>query len=235
MNALSRCLGTYWSSSIGKKLIVAVTGLILVGFIAAHVIGNLTIFLGAEAFNHYAYFLHHSFHGIGIWLFRIGMLVVLVAHIAATVSLTRQNRAARKQYEHPATIQASRSSRTMIFSGIAILAFLIYHILHLTVHFGNEYGTDARYTTLLGDAEAHNAYQMVIDAFSWWPATLVYVVGMTLLFPHISHGVGSMFQTLGLRSNKSAPFIRQVSVGFSAFVWLGFVSIPILIMFGVVR
>ena len=84
MNALTRCLETYWSSSIGKKLVVAVTGLFLVLFIAGHLIGNLVVFMGPEPFNAYAYFLHHMLHGVGIWLFRAVLLVMLGAHIAAT-------------------------------------------------------------------------------------------------------------------------------------------------------
>jgi succinate dehydrogenase / fumarate reductase, cytochrome b subunit len=237
MNALTRCLTSYWSSSIGKKLVVAVTGVILVLFLLGHLIGNLTVFMGPEAFNRYAHFLHHMFHGAGIWAFRVFMLVVIVAHFAATISLTRQNRAARKSYEHPATIQASKASRTMIFSGLGILAFIIYHLLHLTVRFGNEYNTNLRYeTTLFGtEGKVHNAYQMVIDAFNWWPATLFYVAGITLLFPHIQHGVGSMFQTLGFRSARSAGLVRQLSIGYSVFIWLGFIIIPLAIQLGFVR
>lgn len=111
MNALSRCLGSYWSSSIGKKLIVAVTGVVLTLFLAGHLIGNLVLFMGPEPFNEYAYFLHHMLHGAGIWVFRAVMLAMIVGHIAATVALTRQNKAARKSYECQATIQASKSSR----------------------------------------------------------------------------------------------------------------------------
>ncbi len=109
MNALTRCLETYWSSSIGKKLVVALTGLFLILFLAGHLVGNLVVFMGPEPFNAYAYFLHHMLHGLGIWGFRILMLVMLGAHIAATVMLTKQNKAARKSYECENTIQASKS------------------------------------------------------------------------------------------------------------------------------
>src|SRR5690606_34985859 len=133
MNALSRSLSAYWNSSIGKKIIVALTGLVLVLFLAGHLSGNLLVFVGREAFNEYAYFLHHMLHGAGVWIARIGLLVALVLHVAATIALTRQNKAARKQYEHQATVQASRSSRMMIWSGFTILAFVIYHLLHFTM------------------------------------------------------------------------------------------------------
>jgi succinate dehydrogenase / fumarate reductase, cytochrome b subunit len=230
MNALTRCLETYWSSSIGKKLVVAVTGIVLVLFLAGHLIGNLVVFLGPEPFNEYAYFLHHMLHGAGIWLFRATMLVMVTAHIVATIALTRQNRAARQAYENTATIQASKSSRTMILTGLTILAFVIYHMLHFTARIGNEYNTLARYKTTVDGKEAHNAWLMVIDGFNWWPATLFYVIAMTLLCSHLMHGVGSIFQTLGLRTRKSAGLIQQFSIGYSLFIWFGFICIPVAIL-----
>ena len=151
--------------------------------------------------------------------------------IAQTVALTRQNKAARKNYEFQTTIQASKSSQYMIWSGLTILAFVIYHMLHFTARIGNEYNSLDRYkTTLHGvEGEVHNAWQMVIDGFNWWPATIFYVIAMTLLCSHLMHGVGSIFQTLGLRSKKSAGFIKQLSIGYSLAIWLGFISIPIAI------
>lgn len=232
MNALTRCLATYWSSSIGKKLVVALTGLFLLLFLAGHLVGNLALFMGPEAFNSYAYFLHHMAHGAGIWVFRIVMLVMLAAHIIATVQLTRQNKAARMSYEHPATIQASASSRHMILTGLTILAFFIYHILHFTVRAGNEYNNPALYTYLLDGKEVHNAWKMVIDGFSVWYVSAFYIVAMTLLASHLVHGFQSVFQTLGLRSKKSAATLQQFSIAYTAFIWIGFVSIPVAILLG---
>ena len=232
MNALTRCLETYWSSSIGKKLVVALTGIVLVLFLAGHLVGNLVVFMGPEPFNAYAYFLHHMLHGMGIWIFRIVMLGMVAAHILATIALTLQNRAARKAYECQTTIQATQSSRTMILSGLTILAFVIYHLLHFTARVANQYNDPQRYSFLLEGKEVHNAWKMVIDGFSWWPATLFYVIAMTLLCAHLSHGVGSIFQTLGLRSKKAASLIQQISIGYSLVIWLGFISIPIAIFFG---
>ncbi len=231
MNALTRCLDTYWSSSIGKKLVVAITGIVLVLFLAGHLIGNLVVFMGPEPFNTYAYFLHHMLHGVGIWLFRGVMLVTLAAHILATIALTVQNRAARKAYECQTTIQASKSSRTMILSGLTILAFAIYHLLHFTARIGPAAGYNDHhlYRFLLEGKEVHNAWKMVIDGFSVWYVTLFYVIAMTLLCSHLAHGVGSIFQTLGFRSRKAASLIQQVSIGYSLFIWLGFISIPLAI------
>ncbi len=229
MNALTRCLETYWSSSIGKKLVVAISGLFLVLFLAGHLIGNLVVFMGPEPFNAYAYFLHHMLHGVGIWLFRVGMLAILAAHIIATIALTLQNRAARKPYECKTTIQASFSSRTMIVSGLTILAFFVYHILHFTTRTGNDYNNPELYKFILDGKEVHNAWKMVIDGFSVWYVTLFYVISMTLLCSHLSHGVQSIFQTLGLRSKKAESLIKQISIAYSLFIWLGFISIPLVI------
>lgn len=232
MNALTRCLAAYWNSSIGKKLIVALTGLFLLLFLAGHLVGNLVVFMGPEPFNSYAYFLHHMGHGAGIWAFRIVMLVMLGAHIVATIALTRQNKAARKSYECNTTIQASSSSRYMILTGLTILAFFVYHMLHFTARIGNEYNTLERYkTTLHGvEGQVHNAWLMVIDGFSVWYVSAFYILSMTLLASHLVHGFQSVFQTLGLRSKKTAATLQQLSVAYAAFIWIGFVSIPVAIL-----
>ena len=231
MNALTRCLLTYWSSSIGKKLVVAITGLFLLLFLAGHLIGNLVVFMGPEPFNAYAYFLHHMAHGAGIWVFRIVMLAMLGAHIIATILLTRQNRAARKSYEYQNTIQATRSSRYMILTGLTILLFFIYHILHFTVRAGNEYNDPQLYTFILDGKEVHDAWKMVIDGFSVWYVSAFYILAMTFLASHLVHGFQSVFQTLGLRSQKTAATLNQISIAYALFIWLGFISIPIAINF----
>ncbi|MBM3864050.1 MAG: succinate dehydrogenase cytochrome b subunit [Verrucomicrobia bacterium] len=230
MNALTRSLATYWNSSIGKKTIVAVTGLFLILFLAGHLAGNLVVFLGPDAFNAYADMLHHMLHGAGIWVFRIVLLVMLGAHVIATIQLTRLNRAARQAYQFQGTIQASRSSRMMILSGLTILAFFVYHILHFTVRAGNQYDDPALYSYLLDGRQVHHAWKMVVDGFSVWYVSAFYVVAMTLLCSHLMHGFASVFQTLGLRSKKSAGLLGQLSVAYSLVIWVGFVSIPAAIL-----
>ena len=237
MNAITSSLAAIWTSSIGKKIIVALTGIFLVLFLAGHLVGNLLVFAGPEMFNDYAYFLHHMIHGMGIWLFRAVMIGMLAAHIAATVSLTLQNRAARQPYECKAVIQASTASRTMIWSGLTILVFFIYHMLHFTARVGNQYDTLPRYkTTLPGvEGEVHNAWLMVVDGFGVWYVSFFYVLAMTLLCLHLSHGFASIFQTLGLRPKKSESSIKHLSLAYSAVIWLGFISIPLAILFGIVK
>jgi succinate dehydrogenase / fumarate reductase cytochrome b subunit len=229
MNALTRSAAAYWNSSIGKKLVVAVTGLAMVLFLAAHLTGNMLIYAGKEAFDEYAKFLHEAGHGALIWVARAGLLFVLVLHVWATILLTRENKAARQQYEFQATIQASKSSRIMIWSGLTVLAFIVFHILHFTV----------RTNSHLAEIAKESPYEMVIAGFSGGflqvLVVLFYVIAMTLLCSHISHGVASMFQTLGFRSKKSASLIQRISLGYAAVIWIGFVSIPVAIMLGFVR
>jgi succinate dehydrogenase / fumarate reductase cytochrome b subunit len=236
MNAITSSLTAIWTSSIGKKIIVALTGAYLVLFLAGHLVGNMLVFVGREAFNDYAYFLHHMIHGAGIWLFRLVMVGSLLLHVAATVSLTLQNRAARKPYECQAVIQASLASRTMIISGLTLLAFFIYHMLHFTARVANDYDkyVDPEHLAKTGVAR-HDAWKMVIDGFNWWPATLFYLIAMTLLCSHLSHGFASVFQTLGLRFKKSEGALRLVSLAYAGVIWVGFISIPLAIMFGIVK
>ena len=235
MNAIIASLTAIWTSSIGKKLIVAITGAFLVLFLAGHLVGNLLVFVGREAFNDYAYFLHHMVHGAGIWLFRLIMISALVLHVTATISLTLQNRAARKPYECQTVIQATLSSRNMIWSGLTLLAFFIYHMLHFTIRLGNQYDTLPRYKeTVMLNGEP-SIWLMVVDGFSNGWVTLFYVIAMTLLCSHLSHGVASIFQTIGLRFKKSEGLLRAVSLGYAWVIWLGFISIPLAILFGIVK
>ena len=120
----------------------------------------------------------------------------------------------------------------MILTGLTILAFFVYHILHFTVRAGNEYDNPALYTYLLDGKEVHNAWKMVIDGFSVWYVSAFYVIAMTFLASHLVHGFQSVFQTLGLRSKKSAATLQQLSIAYTAFIWIGFVSIPVAILFG---
>jgi len=237
MNAPHRSIATLWQSSIGRKLLVALTGAFLALFLLGHLAGNLLVFAGREAFNDYAFFLHHMAHGAGIWVFRALLVAALAVHIAATVSLTLQNRAARELYQAKGTLKATRSSLIMIWSGLTILVFFVYHMLHFTVRWGNDYNTADRYRESVirngGPLVRHDAWQMVIDGFSVWYVSLFYILAISLLASHLAHGVQSVFQTLGLRSQKTTKPINLLGYGYATLIWLGFVSIPVAInLFG---
>jgi succinate dehydrogenase / fumarate reductase, cytochrome b subunit len=229
MNVLSRNLCSFWSSSIGKKTIVALTGIVLLLFLPGHLIGNLLVFLGPDAINEYGVFLHEAGHGALVWVARIVLLTCFVVHIVVTIQLTRQNRAARTPYAFDATVQASRSSRLMIWSGLTILLFVIYHLLHFTVRTMHDFDGPAYQTTIEGHP-AQNVYKMMIDGFSWAPATLFYIIAITCLCSHLSHGVASVFQTLGFRSRKASQAIKIFGNLYALVIWIGFLSIPIAIL-----
>jgi succinate dehydrogenase / fumarate reductase cytochrome b subunit len=157
------------------------------------------------------------------------LLVVLVLHVWATILLTKENKAARQEYAYKTTIQASKSSRLMIWSGLTILAFVVFHILHFTV----------RVNSQLAELGKNDPYGMVVAGFSGGAlqtsVVLFYIVAMTLLCSHLSHGVASIFQTLGLRSKKASGLIHHISVGYSLVIWVGFISVPLAILFGFVK
>ena len=216
-----------WHSSIGKKIIVAVTGAILVAFLLGHLTGNLLMYMGPDAFNEYAEFLHSMLHGAGVWIARIVLLTALVLHVVATICLVRANKVAKGQnYEDKKTSVASGSSRIMIWSGFTILAFVVFHILHYTVRVDSDLAK-------LGDNG--NAYGMVIEGFKSPLVSLFYIIAISLLCSHISHGVASIFQTLGLRTRGNAKLIECFAKGYTAFIWIGFISIPVAVYTGLLK
>jgi len=227
MSALLKSISSFLGSSIGKKLLVALTGAVLVLFVLGHMIGNLLIFAGPDAINEYGHFLKTMLHGAGLWIARGGLLVCAVVHVVLTIQLTRENRAARDQrYGFNATIQATKSSRIMILSGLTLLAFIIYHLLHFTVHYKNNYGD---YTTALHGETVHDVHKMVVAGFSWLPASVFYVIAMAFLCSHLGHGVSSMFQTLGLATERTRPLLKKLGNAYAALIFAGNCAIPVAI------
>jgi succinate dehydrogenase / fumarate reductase, cytochrome b subunit len=206
--------------------------LAMVGFLVGHLSGNLLIYAGAKAFNDYAAFLHSK--PTLIWAARLGLLATVAVHIVATIHLTAQNKAARPQeYREEATLRASRSSRLMILSGLTILAFVVYHILHFTTGTFNDYREPGgRYYLENGQ---HHAYQMVIDGFSQWGNVIFYAVAMGLLCSHLSHGFASVFQTLGITTKRSRSLIQATGWLLALGLFAGFISIPVSILAGWVK
>src|SRR5262249_2028446 len=214
----------FLGSTVGKKVVMAVTGLILFGFVVAHLIGNLQVFLGPEALDAYAVFLREFLHGAGLWIARVVLLAAVVLHIWGATSLTITSRKARpKGYREYRARESTYASRTMVWSGPILLLFIVYHLLHLT--FG----------TVHPNFVEGRVYHNVITGFRVWPVTLFYVVAQLALGLHLYHGGWSMLQTLGLSHPRWNRLRFAVSFGFTAFVTAGNILIPVAVLAGWVR
>ncbi|RBP41414.1 succinate dehydrogenase / fumarate reductase cytochrome b subunit [Roseimicrobium gellanilyticum] len=233
MSSLFPSFFSFLGSSLGKKILVALTGMVLVVFVLGHMIGNLLVYAGPDAINEYGHTLQTLLHGAGIWIARIGLLVCVVVHVVLTIQVTKENRAARSdRYAVHKTIKTTNSARIMILSGLTLLAFIVYHLLHFTVRAGNDYDT---YKTVLHGETVHDVYRMVIAGFSWWPASLFYIIAMVLLWSHLSHGVQSMFQTVGISNERTIPVYKTIALVFATVILIGNCSIPISVMLGWVK
>jgi succinate dehydrogenase / fumarate reductase cytochrome b subunit len=230
MSAVFEPISRFYTSTIGKKILVALTGALLALFVLGHMIGNLLVFAGPDAINEYGHMLQSALHGGGVWIARAGLLAALVIHVVATVQLTRANRAARQdKYGRDVAKVASRASRTMIWSGLTVLAFVVFHLLHFTVRTGFGFDGPAYQTELHGET-VHNVYKMVIDGFSSAPVSAFYILAMALLCSHLGHGVASIFQTLGLATHKTWPLFVKLGRAFALLILVGNCSIPIAIL-----
>jgi succinate dehydrogenase / fumarate reductase, cytochrome b subunit len=211
---------------------MAITGCVLFGFVIGHLLGNLQIFFGPEALNRYGHFLQTTPELI--WPARLGLIVVVLFHIAAAVTLTAQNRAARPiGYDHFEVVAASYASRTMMMSGLIVLAFIIYHLLHFTIQVPgiNFTGNDFK---LLEDAkQRHDIYQMMVLGFKQPLISLFYVLAVALLCLHLSHGVSSMFQSLGWKNKSYGAFLDKLAVLGAILIFAGYASIPAAVLLGV--
>jgi succinate dehydrogenase / fumarate reductase, cytochrome b subunit len=219
---------TLYRSSIGKKAVMALTGLIGIGFVILHMIGNLKVFLGQQAFNDYALFLR-TFgepvlpYSTVLWIIRLVLLGAVVLHIAAAYQLTRMDWAGRPvHYANRKDVQATFASRTMRWGGVIIVLFIIYHIAHITlgiVHPSFEEG---------------NAYHNFVAAFQVWWVTIIYVAAMLALGLHVYHGFWSLFQTLGWNSRTYNALLRGLALLLALVLVVGFVAGPLAVLFGIV-
>jgi succinate dehydrogenase / fumarate reductase cytochrome b subunit len=221
---LNRSIGFY-DSTIGKKVVMAVTGVILFGYVLGHLIGNLQIYSpDPEQINNYAKFLHS--HDIMLWGVRVLLLVSVVLHITASVQLWRLKQKARPEgYVKKDDLPTSYAARTMIWSGPIILAFVIFHVLHLTV--GSVLPLN---TTAAGEM---NVRANVISGFQHPTVAIFYIVAMALLCMHLYHGLWSMFQSLGINHPRYTPILKKFAAAFAWFVAIGNISIPVMVMLGV--
>ena len=222
--ALPRLRLPYVASTIGRKVVMAVTGVVLFGFVLGHFVGNLTLYLGPEAINHYSEFLHGFLHGGGLWVARAVLLTCAVLHVWSATSLTLESWAARPRgYRRWTAKDSTYASRTMRWGGVILAAFIVFHLMNLT--FG-----DAHPDYVRGDV-----YHNVVAAFQVWPVSVFYVVAMAALGLHLDHGVWSMCQTLGLSHPRYKRWARGAALGFALLIVAGNCSFPIAVLAGWVR
>ena len=212
----------FYDSSIGKKAVMAVTGLVLFGFLILHMLGNLQVFLGRDVMNHYAETLHANM-GL-LWTARIVLLVSVLLHTWAAIQLTAVKAAARPiAYVKPGNVQGSAGSRTMMLSGPVIALFVIGHLLHFTTG------------TIHPQFVELHAYENVVTGFSNPIVAALYIVAMILVAFHLSHGIWSMFQSIGFSHPRYTPMLKKFAAVFSWLLIAGFISVPIAVMAGMVR
>jgi succinate dehydrogenase cytochrome b subunit len=220
----------FYRSSVGKKMIVAVTGIVLLLFVIGHLLGNLQIFLGPDWINGYSQHLRDL--GPLLWIIRLFLLAAVVVHIYVTIQLAIENRRARPEpYVDREYVKATFASRHMVMSGLIVLAFIVYHIAHFTVRV-----TDPRFGLLKADPLGHyDVYSMMVYGFQNYYVSGFYVIGLFLLALHLSHGSSSFLQSLGFNDKKLTP---RLALGGRIVAWLlflGYTAIPIAILLGFVR
>ena len=217
---------TFLGSSLGKKIVMAITGLVLVLFVIGHMAGNLQIYMGAEALNAYAEFLQHMLHGAGIWIARAVLLACVLLHIWAAAGLTRMNAIARpvayKMVHHEASTFASRYMRV---TGFILLAFIVLHLLNLTTGSWHPGGA------FIKGQVFHN----VVSTFQVWWVSAFYIVAMIALAGHLSHGIWSLMQTLGWNHPRYNALRKQLAWAVTTVLIAANISFPVAVLAGFIR
>jgi succinate dehydrogenase / fumarate reductase cytochrome b subunit len=219
----------FYRSAVGKKWVMAVTGIVLLGYVLLHMLGNLKLYLGAEEINRYAEglrtvgepFLPHTG---ALWIVRVLLIGSFALHIHAAYSLTRMNRRARPvPYQSPRHyIAATYAARTMRWSGVIVGLYVLYHLADLTWGWANP------------DFRKGDVYHNVVASFQQWPVALLYIVANVALGLHIYHGAWSLFQSLGVNNPRFNPARRWFATAFAAAIVAGNVSFPVMVLAGVV-
>ena len=219
----------FWDTVIGKKIVMAITGTVLVLFVIGHMLGNLKIFDGGNGIDAYARFLREAGtpelgYGQLLWGVRIVLVLCVALHMTAAYQLTQISRAARPiGYDVKRDIETTWAARTMRWGGVLLFAFIVFHLLHLTV---GAIGFQP------GQFKDLAVYQNVLAAFAVWPVAVFYLVAMGALCLHLRHGIWSMLQTLGWNTSRNEAKLRIISHLIAIVVFVGFVSVPVAVMAG---
>jgi succinate dehydrogenase / fumarate reductase cytochrome b subunit len=216
-------VGTFWRSTVGKKIVMGATGIVLVAFVVLHMAGNLQFFLGAERFNAYSHLLQHTLIEL-TWILRVTLLVAVVLHVTAAVQLTRRNWAARPDgYARRKPQVSTYAARTLRWGGAYLLVFIPYHLLHFT--------TGTLHPAFIKDG----AFGNVVIGFQVTWVAIFYLGAMAFLALHLYHGAWAAFRTLGLARPSATPLQRRVALAVAVIVPGGFSLLPLSVMFGWVR
>jgi succinate dehydrogenase / fumarate reductase, cytochrome b subunit len=219
----------FFRSSLGKKYIMALTGFALFGFVVAHMLGNLQIFMGPNQINAYGHFLQSTPELI--WPARIFLLTAVALHVWSAINLSSENRAARPvAYTNQKVVAASYASRTMLMSGLITAAFIIYHLLHYTVQVRAISLQNEDFLSLHDAAGRHDVYRMMILGFSQPLVSIFYLIGVGLLCLHLSHGVSSMFQSIGWKNKRYGAFLDPFARFVAVALFAGYASIPLAVL-----
>jgi succinate dehydrogenase / fumarate reductase cytochrome b subunit len=215
---------TFWQSTNGKKVIMAVTGCMMFLFVIGHMLGNLQMFEAPEHINAYGHFLHNL--GEILWIERGVMLLAIALHITVTIQLALRTKAARPVgYSRKEAINSSYASRTMYWSGPIVLAFIIFHLLQFTAGVLHPHATFTE----------GEVYSNVVSGFQVWWVSLWYLIAVGLLCVHLSHGIWSMFQSVGLGHKRHTPLLKKAAVAIAVLIFLGYSSIPVSVYLGFIK
>ena len=216
-------LSLFWMSTVGKKVLMALSGIILFAYVIAHMLGNMQFYLGSEVINRYAHFLHSN-EGM-LWTARIVLLAAVLVHAIAGIQLWVGKREARPvPYRTKENIQATAASRTMIWTGVIIAGFIVYHVLDLTV--GSAHA--GRYVELDPAVNLSTGFANPVPA-------ILYIVAMVALGFHLWHGVYSMFGSLGLSHPRYTEGVKRLAAAAAVIIALANISVPVAVLTGVVR
>jgi len=219
-----RAAERFYGSSIGKKAVMAITGLVLFGYVILHLFGNLQVFLpnGRESINNYAVLLHS--HAMLLWAVRAFLILMIVLHIWAYMQLGVRKMEARPiGYEKKRAAGSSFASRTMYWTGPFIAAYVVYHILHLTTGTANP------------NFHEGDVYGNVVNAFRSIPVSIVYILAIIFLCMHLYHGLWSWWQSLGVHHPRYTPVLKRAAAAIAVLIAAGYISIPVGVMTGIVR
>jgi succinate dehydrogenase / fumarate reductase, cytochrome b subunit len=221
----------FYRSTIGKKIIMAVTGLIGVGFVIGHMAGNLQAFVGRDKLNAYGALLHGPLAEL-LWLVRLVLIVAVVLHVLMAYQLTMRSRAARPVgYQQRDPQVSTWASRTMRWGGVLLLVFIILHILHFTTGQVDPAGWHER----LDAAGRRDVYGNLVASFRIWWVAAFYIIAMIFLGLHIYHGAWSSVRTLGYAKPSPHPLHRRIALVVAALIWLGFTLVPVGVIAGLIH